>query len=189
VSSSRSSLHTGRKEPITELQGGALLGVSHRITVARERVMSAAALVASAQGAYQAAAAGGGVAPSSVGGGPDENSVYTESPPNFQLYSWESFKPVSGLLPQPEWSAWDAGVEYCALVYKAYVVICAARYAGAALTEIEPQCVKSLVVQSETVAAELVLCVCARWWAQPGCLIPGFAGLLLAAAIFDGTRA
>jgi hypothetical protein len=129
MSSSTSLLHTGRKEPVTGLQGGALLGVSHRITVARERVTSAAALVASAQGAYQAAAAGGGVGPSSAGGGPDESSVYTESPPNFQLYSWESFKPVSGLLPQPEWSAWDAGVEYCALVYKAYVVICAARYA------------------------------------------------------------
>eukprot|EP00249_Psilotum_nudum_P023983 c29047_g1_i1 orf=2584-4665(+) len=46
---------------------------------------------------------------------------------NFQLYSWETYKPVSGLLPQPEWTAWDQTVEYCALAYHDYVVISSLR--------------------------------------------------------------
>uniref|UniRef100_A0A7N1A8U7 Transducin/WD40 repeat-like superfamily protein n=1 Tax=Kalanchoe fedtschenkoi TaxID=63787 RepID=A0A7N1A8U7_KALFE len=46
---------------------------------------------------------------------------------NFQLYSWETFQPVGSLLPQPEWTAWDQTVEYCAFAYQQYIVISSLR--------------------------------------------------------------
>ncbi|GFY89230.1 transducin/WD40 repeat-like superfamily protein [Actinidia rufa] len=49
------------------------------------------------------------------------------SPQNFQLYSWETFQPVGGLFPQPEWTAWDQTVEYCAFAYQQYIVISSLR--------------------------------------------------------------
>ncbi|OMP07716.1 hypothetical protein COLO4_07112 [Corchorus olitorius] len=48
-------------------------------------------------------------------------------PQNFQLFSWETFQPVGGLLPQPEWTAWDQTVEYCAFAYQHYIVISSLR--------------------------------------------------------------
>lgn len=41
--------------------------------------------------------------------------------------SWETFQPVGGLLPQPEWTAWDQTVEYCAFAYQQYIVISSLR--------------------------------------------------------------
>ncbi|KAB2634334.1 hypothetical protein D8674_038390 [Pyrus ussuriensis x Pyrus communis] len=49
------------------------------------------------------------------------------APQNFQLYSWETFQPVGGLLPQPEWTAWDQTVEYVAFAYQKYIVISSLR--------------------------------------------------------------
>ena len=43
------------------------------------------------------------------------------------MCSWETFQPVGSLLPQPEWTAWDQTVEYCALAYQHYIVICSLR--------------------------------------------------------------
>ncbi|RID59455.1 hypothetical protein BRARA_F02684 [Brassica rapa] len=52
----------------------------------------------------------------------------TESAPlNYQLYSWDNFEPVGGMLPQPEWTAWDQTVEYCAFAYQKYMVISSLR--------------------------------------------------------------
>ncbi|TYJ20819.1 hypothetical protein E1A91_A08G022900v1 [Gossypium mustelinum] len=42
---------------------------------------------------------------------------------NFQFFSWETCQPVGSFLPQPEWTAWDQTVEYCALAYQRYIVI------------------------------------------------------------------
>ncbi|MBA0825657.1 hypothetical protein Goarm_010586 [Gossypium armourianum] len=39
------------------------------------------------------------------------------------MYSWETCQPVGSFLPQPEWTAWDQTVEYCALAYQRYIVI------------------------------------------------------------------
>lgn len=41
--------------------------------------------------------------------------------------SWETFRPVSQLLPEPLWSLWDPVVEYCALVYEGDVVVASLR--------------------------------------------------------------
>jgi hypothetical protein len=89
------------------LQGGALLGVTYKMP----RRASTATLGPSGSSLDD---------PSVIGKG-------TEAPANFQLYSWETFKPVSGMLPQPDWSAWDQTVEYCALAYQRYVVISSLR--------------------------------------------------------------
>lgn len=43
------------------------------------------------------------------------------------LCSWETSQPVGGLLPQPEWTAWDQTVEYCAFAYPQYIVISSLR--------------------------------------------------------------
>ena len=43
------------------------------------------------------------------------------------MCSWETFQPVGSLLPQPEWTAWDQTVEYFALAYQHYIVICSLR--------------------------------------------------------------
>ena len=45
----------------------------------------------------------------------------------FSFGSWETFKPIGALLPQPEWTAWDETVEYCAFAYPQYVVIASLR--------------------------------------------------------------
>ncbi|KAF3434952.1 hypothetical protein FNV43_RR22039 [Rhamnella rubrinervis] len=56
------------------------------------------------------------------------NKSPTEAAPlNFQLYSWETSQPIGSLLPQPEWTAWDETVEYCAFAYQKYIVISSLR--------------------------------------------------------------
>ncbi|CAI7819752.1 unnamed protein product [Closterium sp. NIES-54] len=52
---------------------------------------------------------------------------YCEHPPNFHLISWETFKPVSGMLPEPHWTAWDPIVEYCAFAYATHIVVATLR--------------------------------------------------------------
>ncbi|KAK6159700.1 hypothetical protein DH2020_003081 [Rehmannia glutinosa] len=56
-----------------------------------------------------------------------QKSSAEAAPQNFQLYSWETFQPVGGLLPQPDWTAWDQTVEYCAFAYQQYIVISSLR--------------------------------------------------------------
>ncbi|KAK8615207.1 hypothetical protein V6N13_068988 [Hibiscus sabdariffa] len=48
-------------------------------------------------------------------------------PKNFQFFSWETFQPVGNPLTQPQWTAWDQTIEYCALAYQHYIVICTLR--------------------------------------------------------------
>jgi hypothetical protein len=48
-------------------------------------------------------------------------------PDRFSAGSWETFQPVGGLLPQPEWAVWDQTVEYCAFAYQKYIVISSLR--------------------------------------------------------------
>lgn len=45
----------------------------------------------------------------------------------FKHGSWETYQPVSSLLAQPEWTAWDQTVEYCAFAYHQYIVISSLR--------------------------------------------------------------
>lgn len=111
----------GRTEPVIGLQGGALLGVAYKFP---RRMSFSNAASASAVSAAQAASFSG-VAPTFAS--MDDASGRGEAPSNFQLYSWETFKPVGGLLPQPEWTSWDQTVEYCAFGYPQYVVISSLR--------------------------------------------------------------
>ncbi|KAL2642182.1 hypothetical protein R1flu_009769 [Riccia fluitans] len=106
----------GRSEPVSGLEGGALLGVAFKMP--RKMVQTnmgpgAGGNVMGATGTFEAE---------------DVSSVKIgEAPANFQLYSWETFRPVSPMLPQPEWTAWDQTVEYCALAYNRYIVIASLR--------------------------------------------------------------
>ncbi|XP_024377308.1 uncharacterized protein [Physcomitrium patens] len=103
-----------RSEPVTGLQGGALLGVSYKMP--RRTSTANLGLSAAATGPSGTFEDTGTTA-----------TKITEAPSNYQLYSWETFKPVSGMLPQPEWSVWDQTVEYCALAYQRYIVIASLR--------------------------------------------------------------
>ncbi|XP_038688896.1 uncharacterized protein LOC119988064 isoform X2 [Tripterygium wilfordii] len=93
----------GRSEPVIGLHGGALLGVAYR-TSRRISPIAATAI-------------------STIQSMPLSDAA----PQNFQLYSWETFEPVGSMLPQPEWTAWDETVEYCAFAYPQYVVISSLR--------------------------------------------------------------
>ncbi|CAM6114633.1 unnamed protein product [Calypogeia fissa] len=104
----------GRSEPVIGLQGGALLGVAYKFP--RKTIPSAVPNSIGSAGGFV-----GEEAPT-LG-----TRIIGEAPANFQLYSWENFKPVSQMLPQPEWTAWDQTVEYCALAYQRYIVIAALR--------------------------------------------------------------
>ncbi|CAN6477268.1 unnamed protein product [Victoria cruziana] len=105
----------GRSEPVIGLHGGALLGVAYRTS----RRISTGAAIASPLSGYPSFATDEF---SSV-----KSSMAESAPQNFQLYSWETFQPVSGLLSQPEWAAWDQTVEYCAFAYQHYIVISSLR--------------------------------------------------------------
>ncbi|KAH7286232.1 hypothetical protein KP509_33G065100 [Ceratopteris richardii] len=111
----------GRAEPVMGLQGGSLLGVAYKFP---PRMSFSTAAAASAASGVQSASFSG-LAPtfSSM----DDSSGKGENPSNFQLYSWETYKPVGGLMPQPEWTSWDQTVEYCAFGYTQYVVISSLR--------------------------------------------------------------
>lgn len=108
----------GRSEPVIGLQGGALLGVAYKFP--RRMSFSNAAAASAVQ-----ASSFSGVLPTFAS--MDDASGRGETPSNFQLYSWETFKPVGGLRPQPEWTSWDQTVEYCAFGYPQYVVVSSLR--------------------------------------------------------------
>ncbi|KAJ7534091.1 hypothetical protein O6H91_13G079200 [Diphasiastrum complanatum] len=96
----------GRTEQVIGLQGGALLGVAYKMP----RGSSSSSTFSMDDGSSFLGSKSAG-----------------DAQANFQIYSWESFKPVSGMLPQPEWSAWDQTVEYCAFAYQRYIVIASLR--------------------------------------------------------------
>ncbi|KAG6533219.1 hypothetical protein ZIOFF_007085 [Zingiber officinale] len=109
------------------LHGGALLGVAYRTS---RRISPMAATAISTQSMPLSGFGNSGVTSSFAA--PDDpfssNKPAAEvAPQNFQLYSWETYQPVSGLLAQPEWTAWDQTVEYCAFAYHQYIVISSLR--------------------------------------------------------------
>ncbi|ONM39773.1 Transducin/WD40 repeat-like superfamily protein [Zea mays] len=124
----------GRNEPVNTLilcpkhaavviglHGGALLGVTYR-TSRRISPLTATA-ISTVQSMPLSGFGGSGSSFAS-----DDPFSSKEGPPqNFQLYSWETYQPVSGLLAQPEWTVWDQTVEYCAFAYQQYIVISSLR--------------------------------------------------------------
>lgn len=116
-----------RSEPVTGLHGGALLGVAYR-TSRRISPVAATAISAIQSMPLSGFGSSSNSSFSTVDDGYSSQKTTAEAaPPNFQLYSWESFEPVGGLLPQPEWTAWDQTVEYCAFAYQQYIVISSLR--------------------------------------------------------------
>ncbi|OVA10910.1 WD40 repeat [Macleaya cordata] len=118
----------GRSEPVIGLHGGALLGVAYRTS----RRISAVTATAISTIQSMPLSGFGNSGLSSFTASDDafssnKSSVAEAAPQNFQLYSWETFQPVSGLLSQPEWTAWDQTVEYCAFAYQQYIVISSLR--------------------------------------------------------------
>ncbi|KAK1276991.1 hypothetical protein QJS04_geneDACA011030 [Acorus gramineus] len=119
----------GRSEPVIGLHGGALLGVAYRMS---RRISPAAATAISTIQSMPLSGFGSSGILSSFAAADDAYSSSKASsgeaaPQNFQLYSWETYQPVSGLLSQPEWTAWDQTVEYCAFAYHQYIVIASLR--------------------------------------------------------------
>lgn len=117
-----------RSEPVIGLHGGTLLGIAYRTS---RRVSPVAATSISSIQSMPLSGFGSSNALSSFNTIDDAYSSQrnlAEAPPqNFQLYSWESFQPVGGMLPQPEWTAWDQTVEYCAFAYQQYIAISSLR--------------------------------------------------------------
>ncbi|KAJ4843544.1 hypothetical protein Tsubulata_007960 [Turnera subulata] len=117
----------GRSEPVIGLHGGALLGVAYRTS---RRVSPVAATAISTIQSMPLSGFGSSSISSFTtmdDGFSSHRSPAEAAPPNFQLYSWETFQPVGNLLPQPEWTAWDQTVEYCAFAYQRYIVISSLR--------------------------------------------------------------
>ncbi|KAK9291549.1 hypothetical protein L1049_019497 [Liquidambar formosana] len=117
----------GRSEPVIGLHGGALLGIAYRTS---RRISPIAATAISTIQSMPLSGFGSSSLSSfnTIDDGFSSHKSSTEAAPqNFQLYSWESFQPVGGLLPQPEWTAWDQTVEYCAFAYQQYIVISSLR--------------------------------------------------------------
>ncbi|AQK97006.1 Transducin/WD40 repeat-like superfamily protein [Zea mays] len=111
----------GRSEPVTKtllssvmavifqvigLHGGALLGVTYRTS---RRISPLTATAISTVQSMPLSGFGG------------SGSSFASDDP------WETYQPVSGLLAQPEWTAWDQTVEYCAFAYQQYIVISSLR--------------------------------------------------------------
>ncbi|KAK9128953.1 hypothetical protein Syun_017750 [Stephania yunnanensis] len=116
----------GRNEPVIGLHGGALLGVAYR-TSRRVSVVAATA-ISTMQSMPLSGFGNSGLSSFTASDDPFTSNKTSEvAPQNFQLYSWETFQPVSGLLSQPEWTAWDQTVEYCAFAYPQYIVISSLR--------------------------------------------------------------
>ncbi|XP_013597675.1 PREDICTED: uncharacterized protein LOC106305828 isoform X2 [Brassica oleracea var. oleracea] len=115
----------GRSEPVIGLHGGALLGIGYRTS--RRISPVAASAISTIQSMPLSGFGNSNVSSfSSYDDGSSQRS--TESAPlNYQLYSWENFEPVGGMLTQPEWTAWDQTVEYCAFAYQKYMVISSLR--------------------------------------------------------------
>ncbi|GFP95047.1 hypothetical protein PHJA_001649100 [Phtheirospermum japonicum] len=116
-----------RSEPVIGLHGGALLGVAYRTS---RRVSPVAATAISTIQSMPLSGFGNSSNPSLS---TMDDAYSSQKPsseaatPNFQLFSWETFQPVGGLLPQPEWTAWDQTVEYCAFAYQQHIVISSLR--------------------------------------------------------------
>ncbi|KAG5624941.1 hypothetical protein H5410_010159 [Solanum commersonii] len=114
-----------QSEPVIGLHGGALLGVAYRTS---RRVSAAAATaISTIQSMPLSGYGGSSVSSFSTMEDGSQKSAAEAAPQNFQLYSWETFQPVGGLLPQPDWTAWDQTVEYCAFGYPQHIVICSLR--------------------------------------------------------------
>ncbi|KAL8138700.1 hypothetical protein V2J09_004701 [Rumex salicifolius] len=112
-------------EPVIGLHGGALLGIAYRTS---RRVSPTAATAISSIQSMPISGYGNGVSSfNTLDDGLSSQHSFEAAPQNFQLYSWESFQPVGGLLPQPEWTVWDQTVEYCAFAYQKYIVISSLR--------------------------------------------------------------
>ncbi|KAL0335348.1 UNVERIFIED_CONTAM: TSET complex member tstF [Sesamum radiatum] len=116
-----------RSDPVSCLDGGSLLGIAYRIS---RRISP---IITSGYSTFQSAPPSGHGSSSHSSfssmddGYSSQKSSAEAAPPNFQLYSWETFQPVGGLLPQPEWTAWDRTVEYCAFGYQLYIAISSLR--------------------------------------------------------------
>ncbi|CAI5501645.1 unnamed protein product, partial [Closterium sp. Naga37s-1] len=102
------SIESGRREQVTGLFPGALLGVAYRMP-------------------KKASLPGVSLPSAALSSRAESMADYCEHPPNFHLISWESFKPVSGMLPEPHWTAWDPIVEYCAFAYATHIVVATLR--------------------------------------------------------------
>nr|GEV59174.1 transducin/WD40 repeat-like superfamily protein [Tanacetum cinerariifolium] len=116
-----------RSEPVIGLHGGTLLGITYRTS--RRISPVAASSISSIQSMPLSGFGNSALSSfSTVDDGYSSQRNPAEAPPqNFQLYSWESFQPVGGMLPQPEWTAWDQTVEYCAFAYPQYIAISSLR--------------------------------------------------------------
>ncbi|XP_061366203.1 uncharacterized protein LOC133309444 [Gastrolobium bilobum] len=116
-----------RSEPVIGLHGGALLGVAYRTS--RRISPIAATAISTIQSMPLSGYGSSGLSSFTTydDGFSSHRSPAEAAPQNFQLYSWETFQPVGGLLPQPEWTAWDQTVEYCAFAYQQYIVISSLR--------------------------------------------------------------
>ncbi|CAL5399136.1 unnamed protein product [Camellia sinensis] len=116
-----------RTDPVIGLHGGALLGVVYR-TSRRVSPVAATAISTIQSMPLSGFGTSGLSSFATMDDGLSSQGSPTEAAPqNFQLYSWETFQPVGGLLPQPEWTAWDQTVEYCAFAYQQYIVISSLR--------------------------------------------------------------
>nr|XP_043627540.1 uncharacterized protein LOC122599148 [Erigeron canadensis] len=116
-----------RSEPVVGLHGGTLLGIAYRTS---RRVSPVAATSISSIQSMPLSGFGSSALSSfsTMDDGYSSQRSSAEAPSqNFQLYSWESFQPVGGMLPQPEWTAWDQTVEYCAFAYPKYIAISSLR--------------------------------------------------------------
>ncbi|GJS63225.1 transducin/WD40 repeat-like superfamily protein [Tanacetum coccineum] len=116
-----------RSEPVIGLHGGTLLGITYRTS--RRISPVAASSISSIQSMPLSGFGNSALSSfSTIDDGYSSQRNPAEAPPqNFQLYSWESFQPVGGMLPHPEWTAWDQTVEYCAFAYPQYIAISSLR--------------------------------------------------------------
>ncbi|KAK7861499.1 hypothetical protein CFP56_000227 [Quercus suber] len=127
------------------LHGGALLGVAYRTS--RRINPVAATAISTIQSMPLSGFGSGGLSSFSTfdDGFSSHKSPGDATAQNFQLYSWETFQPVGGLLPQPEWTAWDQTVEYCAFAYQQYIVISSLRPQFRYLGDVAIPCATSAV--------------------------------------------
>ncbi|XP_024959253.1 uncharacterized protein LOC112500152 isoform X5 [Cynara cardunculus var. scolymus] len=116
-----------RNEPVIGLHGGTLLGIAYRTS--RRVSPVAATSISSIQSMPLSGFGSSALSSFSTidDGYSSQRNPAEAAPQNFQLYSWESFQPVGGMLPQPEWTAWDQTVEYCAFAYQQYIAISSLR--------------------------------------------------------------
>ncbi|KAF7804999.1 transcription initiation factor TFIID subunit 5 [Senna tora] len=109
-----------RSEPIIGLHGGALLGVAYRTS---RRVSSSISLSGyGGSGVSSFTTFDDGFSSRSIGD-PMKSELTEVHASNYCILLWETFEPIGGLLPQPEWTVWDQTVEYCAFAYHQYIVI------------------------------------------------------------------